>query len=132
MRFGERTKSPQPSGLPRQVECYFERAVRFRSDDTVARLLYAKYLINGSRKPEALIQIESAKYHAGDNPLTHYNIGLLYLEVDEAEQALVQAHRALALGLERTDLKDRLVALGRWRDPAPPRPLPDPASAPAR
>ena len=118
MRWGERLKSPQPPTLPRQVECYFERALRFQPDDTVARLLYATYLIKGKRKPEALEQLERTRSYAGDNAFTHYNIGLVFLDAGEPDQALVQAHRALGLGFERADLKEQLTALGRWREPA--------------
>ncbi|MDP1693703.1 MAG: ABC transporter permease [Burkholderiaceae bacterium] len=131
MRLWERGRSPQPGDLPRPVECYFERAVRFQPDDTTARLLYATFLHKDKRKPEALQQLERARFHAGDNGFTHYNIGLVFLDVGEPEQALAQAHRAMDLGFERTGLKDKLVALGRWQDPAPPMPSSDAAPAPA-
>lgn len=132
MRFGERTNSPQPPTLPRQVECYFERALRFAPDDTVARLLYVTFLNNRKRKSEALEQIERTRHYAGDKAFTHYNIALILLDLGEPDQALVHAHRARALGLERTELKDKLVALGRWRDPVAPMPLPGAASAPTK
>ena len=130
MRFGEKMKSPQPETLPRPVECYFERAVRFQPDDTTARLLYASFLIRGKRKPEALAQIELARFHAGDNAFTHYNIGLILLDASEPEQALIHAHRARALGLAREGLKERLVGLGKWREPEPLAPAPNAASHP--
>lgn len=132
MRFGEKMNSPQPQSLPRAVECYFERAVRFQPDDTVARLLYVTFLSQKKRKPEAMAQIEHARFYAGDNAFTHFNIGLLLLELNEPNQALVYAHRAMALGLARTELKDKLVALGRWQDPAPLAPSSDAASAPTK
>ena len=131
MRWGERANSPQPPMLPRPVECYFERALRFQPDDTVARLLYVTFLNNKKRKSDALAQIEKTRFYAGDNAFTHYNIALILLDLCEPDQALVHAHRAIALGLERTELKDKLVALGRWQDPAPLPPSPDAASAPA-
>lgn len=132
MRLWERTKSPQPGDLPRPVECYFERAVRFQPDDTTARLLYATFLHKDKRKREALEQLDRARFHAGDNGFTHYNIGLVCLDVGEPDQALIQAHRAMSLGFERTALKDRLVALGRWRDPAMPVPSSGDASTPVK
>ena len=132
MRYGEKMNSPQPATLPRPVECYFERAVRFQPDDTTARLLYASFLIRGKRKPEALAQIELARFHAGDNAFTHYNVGLILLDAGEPEQALFHAHRALALGIAREGLKERLVALGKWREPEPPAPAPSAASQPGK
>jgi hypothetical protein len=132
MRLGLKTKSVQPPTLPRPVECYFERALRFQPDDTTARMLYATFLINGKRKPEAISQLERVRFDAGDNGFTHYNIGLMYLDADEPAQALVQAHRAMSLGFMRADLKDKLVALGRWRDPQQSDAPPASASAPAQ
>lgn len=34
------------------------------------------------------------------------------------DKALVQAHKALALGLERTELVDQLKAANQWQEPA--------------
>lgn len=120
MKYGEKMNSPQPATLPRPVECYFERAVRFQPDDTTARLLYASFLLRGKRKSEALAHIELARVHAGDNAFTHYNVGLILLDAGEPEQALIHAHRALGLGLAREGLKEKLVGLGKWREPEPP------------
>ena len=69
---------------------------------------------------EALAQIELARVHAGDNAFTHYNVGLIQLDAGEPEQALIHAHRALGLGLAREGLKEKLVGLGKWREPEPP------------
>lgn len=132
MKYGLKSKSAQPPTLLRPVECYFERALRFAPDDTTARMLYATFLINGKRKQEALTQLERARFDAGDNAFTHYNIGLVFLDADEPAQALAQAHRAMSLGFTRADLKDKLVALGRWRDPQQSDTPPAGASAPAQ
>ena len=118
MRYGVQLKSPQPPGLRYPIECYFERALRFRPGDNVARLLYAHYLANGQRVPEAMRQLEITTVAAGDNPFTHYNIGLIYVEIKAYDRALVQAHKAAALGFDRTGLRDQLKAAGRWKEPA--------------
>ena len=60
MRYGEKLKSPQPSDLPRSVECYFDRALQFRSDDVVARMIYAKFLTDHRRAPDAVSQLQIA------------------------------------------------------------------------
>lgn len=117
IRFGVRTKRDPPPGMRYTVECWLLRATRFRPDDTVVRGLYAKYLLENKRKPEALAQLRAAESFAGDNPFSHYNIGLLYLEAQEYDAALLQAHRALAMGFPRTELRAGLAAAGRWRDP---------------
>lgn len=107
-----------PETLP--LECYFVRALRFRPDDTLVRLIYAQFLSASARKPEAVGQLDQAAAAAKDNPFSHYNIGLVYLEAGDYDKALAQAHRAMALGFERPEIKQRLQAVNRWSDPAPP------------
>jgi uncharacterized protein (TIGR02996 family) len=118
MKYGEKTKSPQPPNATYPVECYFVRAIRFQRDDTTVRMLYATFLQKAGRKQEADAQLESAAELAKDNAFTHYNIGLIYLDGKNYEGALREAHRADALGFPRTELKDRLQAAGKWHEPA--------------
>jgi tetratricopeptide (TPR) repeat protein len=117
MRLGEKQKTPHPEGSRYSVDCYFERAVRFRPDDHVVRMIFAGHLGKTGREEAALQQLESATHLVGDNPMSHHNIGLVYLELKQYDRALAQAHKAMALGYERTDLKDQLKAAGRWVDP---------------
>lgn len=128
MRWGQRTQSPQPRSLPRPVECYFERAIRFQPRDPLPRMIYAQFLGANNRAPEALRQLESAAEVAGDNGLTHQNIGLVYLDLKEPQRALEQAHKASALGFEPTALREQLERGGHWRNPPT---APVAASAPA-
>ena len=116
VRLGERQHSQQPYGTKWVIECYFDRALRFRPDDTVARVIYATFLVKQGRSTDAKQQLQRAANDASDNGFGQYNIGLVYLEMKDYENALVQAHRALALGFTRTDLMDKLKAAGRWRD----------------
>jgi len=127
MRLGRKMKSEKLDGLGYPIECYFDRALRFQPNDAIARLLYADYLLAGKRTTEAGQQLELAKGFAADNPFTQFNIGLMYLILQDYPRALTQAHRAIELGFVKTDLKDRLVAAGQWVEPA----LVPPALAPA-
>lgn len=117
MRWGEKLKTSKPHDTPYTVECYFERALRFRPDDNVARMIYALFLSKNSRKAEALQHLDRVSSTAGDNPFTHYNAGLLYFDIEQYDKALVQAQTALAMGFTRTDLKDKLKAAGKWVEP---------------
>lgn len=117
MRYGEKMKSDTPKDLRYSVECYFFRAVRFAPDDAIVRMLYATYLDKRGRQSDAIRQLEVATELAGDNGFTHYNVGLVYLEIGRPELALVQAHRAAAAGFGGQDLKSKLQALGKWQDP---------------
>ena len=114
-RFGE-TKAPV-LGNARSVECYFDRAMRFAPNDMVVRMIYASLLIRTARGPEALKQIDYVAQSAKDNPYTHYNLGLLYLEMKQHGKALEHAHAAMQLGLPRTELRDALKKAGKWTEP---------------
>jgi tetratricopeptide (TPR) repeat protein len=119
MRLGEKQKTPQPKGAKYPIDCYFDRAIRFRRDDAVARMLYATYLSKNGRQAEAGAQLEVVAKTADDSPFTQYNIGLIYLEMKDYDRALAQAHKAYELGFPRSELKDRLKSAGRWREPEP-------------
>lgn len=115
--LAEKMKSPQPIGLQYPVECYFERAVRFAQDDTVVRVLYARYLHRQKRSAQGLEQLRAASGFAQDNALSHFNIGLTFFELGDYDHAVEQAHKARALGIERDDLEERLKAIGKWKAP---------------
>ena len=114
-RYGE-TRGPVPDNA-RSVECYFDRAIRFAPNDSVVRMIYASLLVRTGREADALKQIEYVAQSANDNPFTHYNLGLLYLEIKQYDKALAQAHAAMQLGLPRTELRDALKKAGKWTDP---------------
>jgi len=122
MRYGQKLKTPQPPYAQYSVECYFLRAIRFRPDDITVRLMYANFLSSNARAPEAMSELERIEKAAGDNPFTRYNMGLIYLDMQEYDKALIQAHKAMALGFPQTTLRDKLVAAGKWRPPEEPLP----------
>lgn len=125
MRLAERSKSPQAPNARYSVACYFDRAIRFKSDDTTVRMLFASYLKNSGREAQAVQQLDYALTLAGDNAFTYNNLGLLYLELKDYEKALQQAHRAMALGLQRPELRDALKAVGQWIDLPTDAPVPE-------
>ena len=120
MNLGVKLKNPMPPGAQFSVECYFKRALQFRPDDTIARMIYAKFLATDGRKPEAIRQLEFVVQATKENGFSQYNAGLIYFEMGEFDKALLQAHRALGLGFERPGgLKQQLQKAGKWVD-APP------------
>ena len=130
MRLGEKEKSQTTQGALYPVECYFERALRFRPDDNLVRMIYATFLSKNARTPEALQQLEYVTAKAGDNAFTHYNAGLQYFELKQYDKALAQAHAAIALDFPRTELRELLKSVGKWIDPvAAPAPAASAASA---
>jgi tetratricopeptide (TPR) repeat protein len=117
VRYGEKMRSDKPPGTTYTVECYFERALRFRPDDTIARLLYASFLAKRGRTGEAVSQLEVATSTAGTNAFSHYNIGLVYFDLKQFDKALVQAHKAMELGFPQTLLAEQLKQAGKWSEP---------------
>ena len=118
-RLSEREKTDKPEKSYNTVDCWYDRAVRYRPDDTVVRVLYAQFLGKQRRPDDANRQLDAALPFAGDNPFSHYNIGLMYYELGNHEKALVQAHKAMELGLTKPDLSNVLKRDGKWREPTP-------------
>jgi hypothetical protein len=118
-RLAERQKTDPPQGASMTIDCYYARGMNFAPDDLVFRMLYANSLIRRKRFDEAQRFLDYVVTQAGDNPMTHFNAGMLYMDMSRHDQALVQAHRAMALGLVRPELRDRLTAAGRWKEPEP-------------
>jgi len=112
MRLGDRESTDQPRGAHYTVNCYFERALRFRPDDYIVRLIYAGYLINKKRVGEAVSQIDYVAATAPtDNPLTHYNLALLYLDAGQYTKSQEQGLKAEAQGKNIEQLRSRLAAV---------------------
>lgn len=117
MRLGEKLKTPQPPGARFSVECWFERSLYFRPDDNIARLIYATFLVKNGRKSEVIKQLEATAKAAGNNAFTHYNIGLIYFDIKDYDQALAQAHIADRLGFAKPELREKLKSVGKWKEP---------------
>ena len=130
-RYSERVKKPQLADAGWSVDCYFDRAMRFAKDDMIVRMIYAGHLGRTDRIAEAQAQLDYVAGSAGDNPFTHYNLGLLYFEIKRYDQALAQAHTALQMGLTRTELRDALKKVGKWVEPPQAAAPADPAASAA-
>lgn len=117
IRLGNRSKIESTDGSRFSVECWLKRAVAFAPDDAIVRMIYSSFLNTKGRVAEGSEQLSVATVLAKDNPFTHYNIGLHYLDLKDYENALSRAHKALALGFLQTELKDQLVNAGKWREP---------------
>lgn len=139
VRLAEKLKTDKDPDMRYSFACYFERALNFRADDTLVRLIYATYLGKNSQLPAAMQQLALASQAAKDSGMTHYNIGLVYADLGQYDEALSSAHRAIELGIEKPELRERLEKQGKWREPTPApaadaaasEPAPPPASAPA-
>lgn len=98
------------------VSCYFSRALRFVPDDVNVAVLYG--IRNHSQKrydvaEEAwllALQINDQSMEA------HYNLGLLYYQLERHNESLEHARIAYGLGYPLPGLKRKLVSAGYWND----------------
>ncbi len=100
------------------TECYFDRAFRWQPDDPMPHLIYAVYLKDRGRKAEAKRELDEAEKLRGDptNFDFDYNLGILYSDLGDYDQAMVAAKRAYALGAPLPALQNRLKKAGKWQD----------------
>lgn len=114
MLYGQRTNRDQPPDALYTVDCYFKRALAWKSDDVIVRLLYAGYL-NGKGKPApAKEQLEAASKLTGDNAFSVYNVGMVALDLNQVDMAVDAARRAYGAGMTHPVLRQRLIAINRW------------------
>lgn len=109
-----RDKTTRPRGLSYPVECYFDRAIRFRSDDGTVRMIYGGYLSKIDKPNQAIEQLEIAVKLSPDNATAHYNLGLLYFDKKDYGKAKKHAKSAYALDFPLPGLKNKLKQAGRW------------------
>jgi len=114
-----RQNNSVPAGSPYSIACWFQRAIAWRSDDMIVRLIYASHLTKAKRLEEAAAQAGIVAANAGENAFTHLNVGLVLFDMGNHEQALKHAHKAIDLGLNNMTLKDLLLKAGKWADPLP-------------
>jgi tetratricopeptide (TPR) repeat protein len=120
VRYAEKSKTDAPPQMWYPVECWFDRAIRFKADDHIVRMLYADFLIKRSRHEEAIRQLDAALFYADpQSPITPYNVGFLYLEMKRYDKALLYAQRAQAMGFTNQELRRRLEAVGQWSEQPP-------------
>jgi hypothetical protein len=116
--LSEKEKTDKPSGTAYPVECWFQRAITWRPDDNIVRLIYASFLAKKSRQNDAEQQLIYVASQAGDNAFTYHNIGLVYFDMKDYGKALFHAHKAYELGLGVPTLRDLLKNAGKWVEPA--------------
>ncbi|MET0319802.1 MAG: tetratricopeptide repeat protein, partial [Duganella sp.] len=111
-----RDRNRKPHGAHYTIDCYFERAVRFRPNDARVRTLYGSYLLAVGQQDGALEQLERAAALEPANPTAHYNLGLLYVRKKDYDKARASAHQAYGMGFPLPGLKNQLAAAGQWHE----------------
>lgn len=111
-----RQKRAKPEDSRYSVDCWFDRAIRFRSEDPAVRMIYAVYLSKLKRTEEALEQLNVAVKFDSDNANLNYNLGLVYFDLKDYDKSLKYAHRAYGSGFQLPGLKNKLIRVGKWKD----------------
>jgi len=110
-----REKTTRPNGAQFTIECYFERAIRFKPGDAIVLMIYANYLQKlGGRSDDAVEQYHEAVRLQPENANINYNIGLMYLKKKDYELAIVHAKKAYELGFPLPGLRNKLMKTGKW------------------
>lgn len=110
-----REKTVNLPGLKYNVECYFDRAFRWRSNDSIARSIYGSYLSKVGRANNAIEQLDIAVKLKPDNATAHYNLGLLYFDKANYDKARYHAERAYEHDFPLPGLRNKLVKIGKWK-----------------
>lgn len=96
--LGEKQKNDKPHGSRYSLECWFQRAITWRPDDSILRMIYTSHLNKTMRIKEAEQQLNVAASQAGDNALTHPR--LLRHDLNGADHTFSNATaRGIAEGL---------------------------------
>lgn len=115
-RLALREKTSRPKGAKYSIECYFDRAIRFRPDDARVRAILGGYLLALGQEDAALTQLEEAARLEPRNVMNQYNLGLLYVRKKNFDKAREAARLAYELGIPLPGLKNKLIAAGQWSE----------------
>jgi len=116
IRLGQRDRTSKPVGSIYPVECWIDRAMRFRPDDLAIRQIRGVYSAMEGKYDPAIADLALVLKDDPDNASAHYNLGLAYFGKRDYESALAEAKRAYALGFALQGLKEKLRAKGKWTD----------------
>lgn len=92
-------KTGNLKGCPRIRNVTFYRATVFRPNDLRAKEVYGVYLYKSGRLHEARAQFYAAEADSYDEPLFHYNFGLLLVDMREWDKAFYHAKKAYDSGV---------------------------------
>jgi hypothetical protein len=109
-----REKSSHPKHMPWSVDCYFDRAMRFKPNDKRVPMLYGVYLMKINRPKDALKFFSAAQEGLQHDANFHYNFGLLYVQLQQWDKAADEAAAAYGGGFALPGLRNKLVSAGKW------------------
>lgn len=99
---------------PRTVDCYFDRAIRWRPNDGLVRQLVGIRYFRRGKFADAIAAFDEARRLGVTSAELDYNTGLAYLRLGDLDKAYTFAKSAYANGYPLPGLRNRLTEAGRW------------------
>lgn len=118
-KLPQRTVTPYTPKIT--ADCFFDRAIRFRPQDKAVRMVHGMHLQQHGKLQEALAEYEKAQSLGEDSPNLYYNLGLLYAQLGNWDEAYDYGEKAQRGGFMLPGLRNRLEKAGH---PLPPPPAP--------
>jgi tetratricopeptide (TPR) repeat protein len=98
-------------------ECYLHWAQEFTPDDAEVWILGGYYFWTKKQLDRSEALYKHALELQPDSADAHYNLGLLYAQMQDYGRALEHAHAAYGAGYPLQGLRKILERAGKWRDP---------------
>jgi tetratricopeptide (TPR) repeat protein len=111
-RYMLRSERRPVPGSRNSPECWFERASRFKPDDGVPIMIHGIYEHRLGRLQNSLDRYQEALVLMPDSGELHYNMGLLYFDMNEYERSADHARRAYDAGYPLLGLQNKLRSAG--------------------
>ena len=105
-----------PNATYYSIECYFDRAMRFKPDDAIVKMLFGIYYHRIKKYDNALKYYKLALELAPNSAEIHYNLGLLFFDMEKYDEALSHAQKAYSLGAQVGGLKAMLKKKHKWKE----------------
>jgi tetratricopeptide (TPR) repeat protein len=99
-----------------ETECYLAWAQEFAPDDGNVWLITGYHFWSRKDMKRAEAAYLRALDANSESPETHYNLGLVYVELRDYERALEHAHAAYSRGHPLPGLRQKLERAGKWRE----------------
>ena len=101
--------------LIRTAECYLLRATEFQPKDETSWLLFGIYYHKKGEYQKALEKYNHSLKLTPENSQLHYNLGLLYYQIEDFDKSLYHAKKAYKQGAKLPALKRKLLKAGIWK-----------------
>lgn len=115
-KYSLKLKAPKPPNSAFSISCWFDRAMRFQPDDPLVRSVHGYYLSKIGDKEGAVREFRKAIELGVSDANTHYNLGLVLVDIGDYTNALAEAKLAYSMGFTLPGLRNKLKQLGKWEE----------------